>query len=67
MKLTDCELETLWDKLADVPFDNDEEDEMITAENFHYFDIGTPKYYIWNWFDENHSKGIAHLMYNRII
>ena len=64
MKLADIERETLWYELADVPFDD--EGEMITIEKFLFFDIGTPRNYIWNWFDENHSIGVAHLMYNRI-
>lgn len=60
----DEEIELLWNNLEDVPFDEDEDKELVLTDNFHCFEKGTPRNYIWNWFDENHSKGIGYLMWN---
>ncbi len=62
MKLSDIQLEELWDELSDIPFDEEAEDEMILADDFHIFTKGTPRYDIWHWFDESHSKGVAYLL-----
>lgn len=64
MKNKDEEIELLWNNLEDVPFDEDEDEELVLAENFHYFEKGTPRNHIWHWFDETHSKGIGYLMWN---
>lgn len=66
MKLSDIILENLWDKLENIPFNEDNQDGLVLATKFYYFEKGTPRNYIWNWFDVNHSKGVSHLMYNRI-
>ena len=47
-KITDAQVETLWTKLADIPFDEDPE--------------GTEREEIWEWFDENHSHGVGWMM-----
>ena len=60
----DEEIKLLWNSLEDVLFDEDEYKELVLAEEFHCFEKGTPRNYIWNWFDENHSKGIGYLMWN---
>lgn len=51
------ELEQLWDEFANVAID---EDDCIT-QDFHTFDTGTDRNEIWQWFDQNHSKGTAYL------
>ena len=56
------EIESLWNRLEDVPFDEGEDKELILAEKFHCFKKGTPRFYIWHWFDKHHSKGVAYLL-----
>ena len=56
----DREVERLWDKFADVPMNPDTE--CMEAE-FLDFPAGTPREDLWHWFDERHSKGVAHLLY----
>ena len=58
----DAALEELWAKLGDVPMDP--ETERMDAP-FLGFPAGTPREDIWHWFDERHSKGVAHLLYGR--
>lgn len=52
--MTDKELENKWREFADVPINNNDELEV----DWWIFEKGTDKYYIWSFFDENHSKGI---------
>lgn len=64
----DCEehtrlmtLNELWDKLGDIPVNNDDEIE----EDFLGFPAGTSKFDVWHWFDERCPNGVAEdLMYN---
>lgn len=61
MKLTDAEIEKLWDELEDVPID---EDEYLDID-WKVWSKGTHREEIWHWFDENHSKGVGWLMNER--
>lgn len=54
----------LWDELADIPFDEDENGELILAENWHCFSAGTPREEIWHWFDARTSGGVVTLLYS---
>lgn len=56
--MTDQELEKLWDVFGNTPIN---EEDCIT-EKFHIFEPDTDRIDIWHWFDENHSKGVAHLI-----
>lgn len=56
----DKRLEALWENLADVPMDPDTE---CMEGDFLHFPGGTPREEIWKWFDERHSRGVAHLLY----
>lgn len=60
LKERDRELESLWDKFADVPMDPDTEK---MCEPFMHFPAGTDREDIWKWFDERYSKGVVHLLY----
>ena len=63
----DREVEKLWDELADVQFDDgDPEQDMVLIDNWLDFPAGTPREDIWHWFDERHSKGVAHLLYGNV-
>lgn len=64
MNLQDKEMESLWEKLEDIPFIEDEDGRLILdlAEPWHGFVPGTTKEEIWHYFDRNHSKGINYLM-----
>lgn len=66
---TDYHLQDAWDKLADVPIDEDEciEDDLwISIPHWDTggveFDKGAPRDAIWGFFDTYHSKGVAWLM-----
>lgn len=56
----DKELEDLWDQFGDVPIDPNTE---TTEEGFLDFMPGTDRETVWHWFDQRHSKGVAHLLY----
>lgn len=57
---TKKELESLWESFGDVPInDNDE-----TEENFMFWDAGTNRFDVWEWFDEKYPGGVAALVYN---
>ena len=53
-------LEDLWRTFTDVNIDEDE----YIEQNWFIFEKGTHREYIWHWFDERHSKGVAWLMYD---
>lgn len=57
----DIELERLWNEFANVPI-NPETEKL--EEAYLYFPAGTDREDVWHWFDNRHSKGIGHLMYN---
>ena len=57
-------LQKLWNELGDVSFDfTEEHPDGILAENWAGFEVGTDKYEIWHWFDDQYSEGIYHLMF----
>ena len=55
-KLTDKEIEKLWDEFSNTPITEDGE---YIDEDFHIWEKGTAVLEIWHWFDERHSKGLA--------
>jgi len=58
MTHTDEELLKMWHDGDDVPIDDEERIE----ESWIHFEVGTYRDEIWNWFDEQHSKGLYVLM-----
>ena len=62
--LSDARLEELWAELGDIPFDEaDVLGDMVLAEDWRGFLKGTDRHEIWRFFDANHSKGVAFLLY----
>lgn len=59
----DKHLESLWAELADVPM-NPEAETMEAP--FCIFPTGTSRDDIWRWFDQFHSKGVAHLLHGDV-
>jgi hypothetical protein len=49
----------LWAKLGDIPIDNEENLE----EKFEHFPIGTGKFEIWGWFEDEFDLSVFDLMY----
>lgn len=60
MEMKDREIEKLWSDFSNIPINSEEE----TEEQFLHFPMGTNKKDIYLWFDEQHSKGMAYLLYN---
>lgn len=56
--LDDKVLEFLWERLRDIPVDDD----GCIEEDFLEYVEGTNREEIWQWFDENYSKGVASLI-----
>ena len=61
-----------WKNLEDVPFNEDADGRLVLANDYRFmvgsreiamFPKGTDREEIWHWFDENHPKGVAHLLY----
>lgn len=61
--MTDTTLEKKWKELKDVPFDTDEDGEMVLSEDWWVFEKGTSRFDIWSYFDEKYSKGVHFLLY----
>lgn len=61
---TDAEIENLWCDLTDVPFDELPDGRLVLAEDWKQFPAGTDREDIWHFFDRNHSKGVAYLLYD---
>lgn len=59
--LNDENIEKLWRELTDIPFDENEND-LVLSEDWFIFDKGTEREDIWHWFDDHHSKGVGWLM-----
>lgn len=57
----DSLLEDLWKTLTDVPMNPDTED---MEEDWFIFPKGTNREDIWDWFDEQYSKGVGWMMEN---
>ncbi len=49
------ELKELWDKLGDIPVNNNDEIE----KDFLGFPAGTDKLVVWGWFDQECPNGLA--------
>ena len=60
-EMTDEMLELLWSMLEDIPMDPETE---RMEEPFLTFPAGTYREEIWHWFDGQHSKGVAYLLYD---
>lgn len=60
-KYDDELLEEMWEELEDIPFDEDE----CIEQDWNGFSKGTDREEIWHWFDEQHSKGVYWLLYER--
>lgn len=58
-KITDRELEKMWDEFTDVHVDED----ACLVNDWMYWEKGTHREEIWHWFDERHSKGVYWLVY----
>lgn len=52
---------TLWSNFADVSIDQNE----CIETNFHIWPVGTARFDIWHWFDENCDSGILGLMFGK--
>ncbi len=59
----DEDLERLWDDLTDIPFDEDNDKELVLGEDWFIFSVGDVVFDIHRWFDKHHSKGVGYLMY----
>ncbi len=55
--LTEKDYEELWSAFGDVPINDDDEIE----QEFLWFPIGTDRFDVWHWFDENYPGGVATL------
>lgn len=65
MVFTDKQVEQKWIELEDILFDEDEDDkELYLHDNWFLFNKGTHREDIWHWFDQNHSRGVAWLLYD---
>ena len=51
-------LEKYWDKLGDIPVDDD----GIIQESFLWWPKGTDREDIWHWFDKKYPGGVVKLM-----
>ena len=60
-KMTDKEIELLWESGTDVPVDSNNCIESKWGD----FETGTDRDEIWIWFDENYSRGLHFLMYKQ--
>lgn len=58
IRMSDSELEQLWELFRDVPIDDDDE----IQEAFLEWEIGTSRFYIWQFFDQ-HSQGVFGLLF----
>lgn len=59
--LTPNKEDDCWDELTDIPVD---ENECLDID-WLFWDKGTHREEIWEWFDYNHSKGVYWLIYER--
>lgn len=62
LELSDKQIESIWDNMEDVPFDEDENGELTLSKPYFIFPEGTRRETIWHWFDENYSAGIGNLI-----
>ena len=60
---TDEQIEQIWDIFSNIPFEYDEDDDIVLDCDWFGFLKGTSRDDKWRWFDENHSKGVYYLLY----
>ena len=48
-------LEKIWDEFADIPINDIDELE----EDFYWWEKGTDRFAVWDWFDEKLPHGLA--------
>ena len=58
---TDVEVLKLWNELEDVTFIEDEDNNLILASDWRGWSAGTSQSEIWNWFNDQYSKGLLGL------
>ena len=58
MKIT--ELKKMWSEFGDIPVNDNDEIEL----DFDYWEKGTDRFDIWQWFDELLPNGISELITN---
>ena len=65
-EITDKVIKDLWKRLEDITFveDNNSDDSsyLVLASDFYIWSKGTERDRIWNWFNDNYSKGIQGLL-----
>jgi hypothetical protein len=49
------EIEKLWDEFSDIPINIEDE----IKEDFYWWEKGTYRFDIWNWFDEKLPNGVV--------
>lgn len=59
--MNETELKNLWNDFGDIPIDDEEKIEIP----FIHFPIGTDRYDIWHWFDEELPNGLYELMQSK--
>lgn len=67
MKEQDQNTEKLWEELSNITFreggDGSLADLILNSDWLH-FEEGTDREEIWQWFDDQHSKGVAYLLHD---
>ena len=61
-KYTDKEIEKIWEDLEDVLFLEDDDKSLYLADDWFIFPAGTYREAIWEWFNQNYSKGLQALI-----
>ncbi|MBR3645021.1 MAG: hypothetical protein IKN54_01250 [Lachnospiraceae bacterium] len=64
LQIKDYQLEKLWEELEDIPFVTNSEGVLVldTEKAWNGFKPGTSREKIWQYFDNNHTKGVAYLV-----
>jgi len=58
-------LEKAWGEFGDTPINDDEEiEEAFIIDNTWRFPVGTDRFVVWDFFDEQHSEGVEYLLIN---
>ncbi|CAI3207866.1 hypothetical protein [Clostridium neonatale] len=63
-KYTDKEIEQLWCDLEDVTTIENDDGDLVLNSKWFIFNKGTESEEIWEWFKNNHSKGLRYLVDN---
>lgn len=56
-------VEIIWNNMEDIPFDEDEDGEMVLAEDYFIWKMRITREDIWHWFDSHFSKGVIALVF----